>query len=162
MRNTYPFALALILATAIGVASAPLPGFAAGGGGSVSTPSRQEADYDKAVKLVKAEKYRDAIDLLQKVVQKEPRNADAWNYLGYSQRKTGQMDVALASYNKALDIDPRHLGAHEYLGELYLQVNDLPKAEALLKKLSAMCDRCEQRQDLEKAVAAYKKAKGIS
>ena len=93
---------------------------------------------------------------------KDPKNANAWNYLGYSQRKTGQTADALKSYTAALDIDPKHKGAHEYLGELYLMTDNLPKAEETLKKLQALCSGCDERKELEKAVAAYKKAKGIS
>jgi len=130
--------------------------------GSMSEPVRSESDYDKAVKAVKSEKYKDAIELLEKVVLKEPGKADAWNYLGYSQRKTGKYDDALKSYTRALDIDPKHRGAHEYVGELYLQTDKLPKAEEHLKKLSDLCGNCSEKKDLEKAVATYKKAKGIS
>jgi tetratricopeptide (TPR) repeat protein len=153
--------LALVLPMAALLACAPgtPPAFAAG---SIVEPAKTDSDYDKAVKAVKAEKYRDAIELLQKVVQKEPAKADAWNYLGYSQRKTGMFEDALKSYTRALEIDPRHRGAHEYVGELYLQTDNLPKAEEHLKKLIEICGNCSEKKDLEKAVAAYKKAKGLS
>lgn len=132
--------------------------------GSVVEPMRSsEGDYEKAVKDVKSEKYKDAIEKLEKVVMKEPGKADAWNYLGYSQRKIGKYDDSLKSYTRALDIDPKHKGANEYLGELYLMTDNLPKAEAQLKILVDLCPSgCSERGDLEKAVATYKKAKGIS
>jgi Flp pilus assembly protein TadD len=149
-----------ILAFALGLAVPAAPLLAMGG--SDSPPAKSESDYDKAVKAVKAEKYRDAIELLQKAIEKEPKKADAWNYLGYSQRKTGQFDAALKSYAAALEIDSKHKGAHEYLGELYLMTDNLPKAEETLKKLQALCGGCDERKALEKAVAAYKKAKGIT
>ena len=132
-------------------------------GSSDSPPALRESDYDKAVKDVKAEKYKDAIEKLQKVVQKEPGKADAWNWLGYSQRKTGKYDDSLKAYTKALEVDPKHKGANEYLGELYLMTDNLPKAEGQLKVLLDLCPSgCSERSDLEKAVAAYKKAKGIT
>lgn len=149
-----------VVALALGLALPAAPALAMGG--SDSPPARSENDYDKAVKAVKAEKYKDAIELLKKVVEKEPKKADAWNYLGYSQRKTGQLDAALKAYTNALDIDPKHKGAHEYLGELYLMTDDLPKAEEMLKKLAQLCGGCSERKELEKAVATYKKAKGLS
>lgn len=148
---------AAILVLGLALPSAPLLAM-----GNTPEPAKSESDYDKAVKAVKAEKYKDAIDLLKKVVDKEPKKADAWNYLGYSQRKTGQTGDALKSYTAALDLDPKHKGAHEYLGELYLMTDNLPKAEEALKKLQALCGGCDERKELEKAVAAYKKAKGIS
>lgn len=159
MPSFYRFALALPVAALIALAAPASPTLAAG---SIVEPVKSESDYEKAVKDVKAEKYKDAIERLEKVVLKEPGKADAWNYLGYSQRKTGKYDDALKSYTRALDIDPKHKGAREYLGELYLQTDNLPKAEEQLKMLSQLCDSCSERKDLEKAVATYKKAKGLS
>ena len=126
-------AFALPLAALLALGPTAPPALAAG---SSPEPVRSESDYDKAVKAVKSEKYKDAIELLEKVVLKEPGKADAWNYLGYSQRKTGKYDDALKSYTRALDIDPKHRGAHEYVGELYLQTDKLPKDEEHLKKLN--------------------------
>ncbi len=44
-------------------------------------------------------------------------NADAWNYMGYACRKLGDMDNSFKHYDKALQLNPRYKGAHEYLGE---------------------------------------------
>ena len=91
------------------------------------------------------------------MVKAEPRNADAWNYIGFSQRKLEQYDKALAAYNKALAINPKHRGAREYLGELYLMTGDLAKAEAQLRKLDSICSfGCEEYDDLKAAIAKHK------
>jgi Flp pilus assembly protein TadD len=138
---------------------------AAGGGGSPSTvpPSKDpavEADYTQAEYFVKAGQCGEAIPLLKKVTAKEPKHTDALNYLGYCHRKTGKTTEAMACYQEALKLDPNHLGALEYLGELYLMLKDLPNAEAQLAKLKVLCPQsCEQREDLEDAIAAYKAAK---
>jgi len=156
--------LAISLAAALSLAMPTQSLFAMGGGGrdhSNNSPAAREGDYDMGVKAAKSGKYEDAIESLHKAVDKDPRNADAWNYLGYSQRKAGQLDAALTSYNNALQIDPTNKGAHEYLGELYLMTDNLPKAEELLKTLAQLCTSCEERRSLEEAVTAYKKAKGI-
>ncbi len=149
--------LAVVLALALAAPAAPAHAAA-----SLDEQTAGGSDYDKGVKAVRSEKYKDAIQLLEKAVQKDPRKADAWNYLGYSQRKTGQYEAALKSYTRALELDPKHKGAHEYLGELYLMTDNLPKAEEQLKKLGELCGGCSERKDLEKAVAAYKKSKGLS
>jgi tetratricopeptide (TPR) repeat protein len=159
MSATQTLFPALAVAAALVLA---LPAAPAQAAGSIVEEATSGSDYDKGVKAVKSEKYKDAIQLLEKAVQKDPRKADAWNYLGYSQRKTGQYEAALKSYTRALELDPKHKGAHEYLGELYLMTDNLPKAEEQLKKLGELCGSCSERKDLEKAVAAYKKSKGIS
>lgn len=117
----------------------------------------RETDFQKAEYMIKAEQYAEAIPLLQKVVADNPRDADAWNYLGFASRKTGKLDEALGYYEKALKLDPRHKGAHEYLGELYLMMKNLPKAEEQLTILKGICAaNCEEVEDLEADIADYK------
>jgi tetratricopeptide (TPR) repeat protein len=132
-----------------------------GGGGassSASSASTQDSDYTAAEQAVKAGRYADALPLLNKVVQRTPNNADAWNYIGFSNRKLGKFPEALAAYEKALAINPDHLGANEYLGELYLQTGDMPKAEARLAKLDKLClFGCPEYRALKAAVEAKKK-----
>lgn len=95
-----------------------------------------------------------AIDKLKDVVDEEPKNADAWNLLGYSYRNSGEMDLAWDAYERALAIDPEHKGAHAYLGEWYLKQGDLDSAKAQLAKLEMLCPSgCEEREALEDSLA---------
>lgn len=113
--------------------------------------------YNQAVELINQEKYKDAIPLLTDVVKAEPKNADAYNYLGYSFRQTGDLDKALENYQTALKIDPDHKGANSYLGVLYLMKKELPKAEECLQVLKKACPSgCVELKDLEKQVEIYK------
>ena len=146
----------LITASALALALASANVLAAGSS-STSTQSRQPSQYDEAVRAVDVGAYARALRMLDNVVKAEPRNADAWNYIGFSQRKLEQYDKALAAYNKALAIDPKHRGAREYLGELYLMTGDLAKAEAQLRKLDSICTfGCEEYDDLKAAIAKHK------
>ena len=132
-----------------------------GGSRTTSTTSSapRDADYGAAEEAFKAGKYAAAIPLLEKVVARDPKNADAWNRLGFSNRKLGKYPAALADYEKALSINPDHLGANEYLGELYLETGDMPKAEERLAKLDQLCTfGCEEYRALKAAIAAKKKA----
>ena len=126
---------------------------------SSASTSANDADYVAAEQAVKAEKFAVAIPLLQKVVERDSKNADAWNYLGFSNRKLGNFPEALADYEKALAINPDHLGANEYLGELYLQTGDMPKAQERLAKLDKLCTfGCEEYRALKAAIAAKTKS----
>jgi tetratricopeptide (TPR) repeat protein len=62
---------------------------------------------------------------LSSAALRDTRNADIENYLGYAYRKSGQVLSALTYYQRALQLDPRHRGAHEYIGEAYLMANNL-------------------------------------
>ena len=120
-------------------------------GSTVRLRSRREG--------VQAGDYQRALGSLQKVVQADPRNADAWNYIGFSQRNLQHYDESLAAYQKALAINPNHRGANEYLGELYLKTGELEKAREQLSKLQSLCPGgCEEYDDLKKAVGAYQPA----
>jgi tetratricopeptide (TPR) repeat protein len=88
------------------------------------------------------------------------RNADLHNLLGFAYRKqaTPNLDKSFEHYRLALDIDPGHLGAHEYIGEAYLLRKQPDKAREHLAALKRLCGgtACEEYQDLAKALAAYR------
>ena len=129
----------------------------AAGSSSSSTRSTQPSEYDQAVELVNAGDYGRALRMLENVVDKEPGNADAWNYIGYSHRNLKQLDKAMSAYNKALALNPKHRGAREYLGELYLMKGDLAKAEEQLRELDSICTfGCEEYDELKEAIAKHK------
>ena len=79
----------------------------AAGSTSSSTPPTKSSDYDVAVKAVKAGDFTRALGLLQKVVKKNPRNANAWNFVGFSQRNLGRLDEALAAVRVLTNCFPR-------------------------------------------------------
>jgi tetratricopeptide (TPR) repeat protein len=146
-------ACAIALAAGMTVSAGPV--LAAG---SIDPPvAARDTRMVDAEKAVKAKEWNKAISLLNRVVADSPRNADAYNYLGYSHRKLGNRDQALAYYNQALNLDANHRGALEYLGELYLDMSDLPKAEEQLGKLSRVCGpRCGEYRDLREQVEKFK------
>lgn len=126
---------------------------------SSDTPKSAPADtrYGAAQSAIQAGQYARAIDLLQKFVGDQPGNADAQNALGFSHRKLDHLEVALAHYKKALQLDGEHRGANEYLGELYLRMGQLGEAEARLARLDALCFfGCDEFDDLKAAIQAYK------
>ena len=167
-RSLMTFALAL----AVGVALPAAGGFAAnsgggssssGGGSSGSSSSSSSSSsvptmYKQASAKVDAKDYRGAMPILDKIIAKDPRNPDALNLMGFCERKLGNTDEALEYYEKALAIKPSHVGANEYLGELYLELKNLPKAEERLKVLAKACNGCEEQQELAEKVESYKAA----
>jgi Flp pilus assembly protein TadD len=123
-----------------------------------SDPSELLAD---AKKRVDAKDFRGAVKLLRDVIEAEPRNPDAHNYLGYSYRQLGEFDRARKHYVMALSIDRKHRGAHEYLGELYLQTGDLAGAQKHLAALTRLCPTgCEEHDELMEAVNRYRAKSG--
>ena len=114
------------------------------------------ADFDLGAEAIKAKSWDEAIKFLQSAARTEPANADVQNLLGYAYRNQKKFELAFRHYGEALRLDPKHRGAHEYIGEAYLQVNDLPKAREHLAALDRICFfGCEEYTDLKKAVAGY-------
>jgi tetratricopeptide (TPR) repeat protein len=117
----------------------------------------ESADLAAAAKLIKLGSYASAIPILAKSIASDPRNPDAFNLMGYSQRKIGEKETALGYYLKALDLDPAHIGANEYLGELYLEMKDPASATERLEVLREACTwPCEEYSRLEKAISDFK------
>jgi Flp pilus assembly protein TadD len=113
-------------------------------------------------KAIDGKDFKGAVGHLTKAVQEEPNNADAHSMLGYSYRKSGTIDKSMEHYQRALKLDSNHRSAHEYLGELYLDMNQPDNAEkqlAALKKACPFFGRCEEFDDLKKAIDGYKAKK---
>ena len=82
------------------------------------------------------------------------QHADVYNLMGFSLRKTGDLKQAYTFYRKALDFDPQHKGALEYLGELYVETGQVEKAKENVAALKKLCPGgCEELADLEKAIS---------
>jgi Flp pilus assembly protein TadD len=149
--------------TLVALAALVLSGPALAMGGNdppEATKAGPPTDYSRAKAMIEAKNYREAIPLLQQVVAKEPKNADAYNLLGYATRKSGDPNGSLQYYTTALQIDPKHLGANEYLGEAYLMLGKLPQAEQQLARLDQLCMfGCVEYRTLKAAVADYKAGK---
>ena len=137
--------------------------FAAGSdsSGSSSSDDRKVSLYDEAVKLIKragklekkeknekAKKlYSKAFTKLEKAYSKDKKNPDILNYMGYTTRKVGNFDQAEKFYLEGLKIKPNHNGINEYLGELYVQTNQIDKANERLTVLKN-CN-CDEYSELE-------------
>lgn len=83
------------------------------------------------------------------------QQADVYNLMGYTLRKTGDYKTSLTYYTKALELQPDHKAAREYLGELYVETGEMAKAEEQVSTLKQLCPSgCEELEDLQKAITA--------
>jgi Flp pilus assembly protein TadD len=142
--------LLTVLVLACGVAAAR---------GSDSPPAKPvDPDLAAARKAIDAKDWPEAIRLLERAAVREGSNPDVYTLLGFAERNRGNTDLAFTHYEKALKLDPSHRGAHEYVGEAYLMVGNLAKAEEHLAALDKLCFfSCEEYRDLKKSIAEYKK-----
>ena len=114
--------------------------------------SKDAPDLSAVRAKIKAREWPGAIADLSKMAE-TVQHADIYNLLGFSLRKSKDYKSAYTYYQKAIEYDPAHKGAHEYLGELYVETGDMPKAKEMLAKLRVLCPKgCEEREDLEKAI----------
>ena len=136
-----------------------------------SDSSKVKSNYDKAVILIKSAKkyekkgktekaikrYKKAQELLIISNTKKPLQADTLNYLGFTTRKLGDYENGEKYYLLGLEINPKHIGINEYLGELYVATNRINLAKERLKVLENC--KCEEYDDLKKIIAGTKKSK---
>ena len=116
-----------------------------------------DADYAAGKKAVDAKDWATAVERFQRTAVRYPENADLQNYLGYSYRNLKNYDLAFTHYKRAIALDPRHRGAHEYIGETYLLVGDMAGAERHLQALREICLLgCKEKEDLEQAIAKHR------
>jgi Flp pilus assembly protein TadD len=129
--------------------------------GAVETDPGEALASDPDVSAAKAahdrRDWKEAVARLHGAEKRFPDNADLQNSLGYAYRNLKQFEAAFRHYGRALKLDPRHRGAHEYIGEAYLMVNDVASAEKHVAALRGICLLgCEELRELQQAVADYK------
>jgi Flp pilus assembly protein TadD len=119
--------------------------------------SKRDEDYAAGQQAVAKKEWAEAVRLFQRSAVRNPDHADLQNSLGYSYRNLKQYDLAFKHYERAIELDPRHRGAHEYIGETYLLTGNLTGAQKHLAALKEICLLpCEELKDLEKAIGAYR------
>jgi tetratricopeptide (TPR) repeat protein len=99
-------------------------------------------------------KLEKSVDRLQEAVELVPGYHEAWNMLGFSQRKLGRTDKSFEAYERCLSIAPDYEPAHEYLGEAYLMSGNLEKAEWQLAWLQQR--KSEWAATLERSIEKFK------
>lgn len=130
-------------------------GIALAAGSETTTTSTPAAasNYEDAVAMIDNGNYQAGADVLLALAEEEPENADVFNWLGYSHRRMEQYDVALEYYLMALELEPMHLGANAYLGELYVETGQMEAAQAQLDILMEACGgTCEEYEELALAI----------
>ncbi len=122
-----------------------------------SAPSPRDVELEKAKAAIARKDWATAQAVLEPYTTSNPRNADGFNLLGYSLRNLKKYDESLIAYKQALTLDPKHRGAHEYIGIAYVQMGQLEKAKEHLASLDKICAfSCEEYRDLKKAIAEAK------
>jgi Flp pilus assembly protein TadD len=141
----------LTLILGLGLAPALLPARAL----AVDNMSSTDApDLTSVRAKLKAKDYAAALTELRDLAE-DVQQADVYNLLGFALRKTGDFKTSLTYYTKALELQPDHKAAREYLGELYVETGNMEKAKEQLAALAKLCPGgCEEREDLQKAITA--------
>ena len=156
MRRPLIFSIFLILIIPTQVISAGSSSSESGNNSSYSVTSKN-TELKAAESAINRKEYKKAIVELNKILAEKPDHADAWNLLGFSARKSGDFKTAKTAYTKALSINPKHTQAMEYMGEMYLSLNQPEKAEELLSRLEKLCSyNCKDRDLLKSAIKKYK------
>jgi len=121
-------------------------------------PDRSDFAYENALAAAKSKDFTRAASILREAIVQNPRNADYHNLYAYSIRMghNPEMNLVFRHYNEALRLSPDHRGAHEYIGEAYLMVDNLPKAKEHLSVLNGLCRRgCDELKKLQKAISDF-------
>ena len=141
------------LALAITLALAVLPAAAAPTETQVQTLSAARAEYLAARRAMDRQAWDEAIACLRNAERLDPGSADVQNLLGYAHRQKGDIDASFRYYERALKLNPYHLGAHEYIGRSYLASGNPEKAAEHMAKLEEYCmPVCPERDSLRRAI----------
>lgn len=153
----------LVAAAALAVCVSASGGFAMGPDPVPAAPARPansaQKDFEDGQKAINAAQYDNGIELMKKVVAAQPKNADAYNLMGFAFRKKGDLRSAAGNYDAALKIDANHKGALEYQGEMFLKLGRLDDAYKNRVRLRDVCQTgCNELRELDRAIADFHKS----
>jgi Flp pilus assembly protein TadD len=133
--------------------------FVAFSGAGYAASYTTDANLEPILAMIEDGQFETAINHLHDELDADPDNPDIMTLLGFSYRKSRNFDDALTFYEWALKAAPDHKGANEYLGELYLETNQLDKAVQQLEKLDNLCSsNCREYTKLKNAIDTYQVA----
>jgi tetratricopeptide (TPR) repeat protein len=118
--------------------------------------SRPDPMLDRYHAAAAQQDWKSAAAVMNEALAADSSNADYHSLYAYALRRSGSpdMDVVFKHYNEALRLDPKHRGAHEYMGEAYLMVGNVAKAKEHLSQLDKLCFfGCSEYNDLKKAIS---------
>jgi tetratricopeptide (TPR) repeat protein len=134
---------------------------------SPGADTRARLNFEIGVDLVDHQKYEEATAHLENALTEWPDDADILKYLGYAHRMiarhrvgtahSAELRIANVYYGRALNVDPDRKDLLEFMGELYLEMDDPAAASAKLAALERHCPKsCAQFDELNAAIAAYR------
>ena len=119
----------------------------------------RDDDYAAGKRAADKADWNEAARRFKLAERRHPEHADLQNILGFTYRNLKLYDLAFKHYKRAIELDPRHRGAHEYIGETYLLVGDVEGAQRHLAALRQICLLpCDELADLERAIAKHRAA----
>ena len=122
-----------------------------------AAPAAVDTEMQAARAQIAKKDWAAAVKTLEPYTKANAKSADGFNLLGYSYRNLKRFDESLVAYKQALTLDPKHRGAHEYIGEAYLMLDQPAQAEQHLARLDSLCVfGCAEYRMLKAAVANYK------
>lgn len=149
-----PHMLSYLLIGLFGLLTMAFEPVMAAGTSDETAESEAAPSYTAAKAMIDAEDFTAALPILAQLTADQPDNADAWNLYGFANRKLGNMELAATSYETALKLNPAHLGALEYQGEMFIETGMMDAAKGNLTKLQGLCGTCEEAGDLAAAIDA--------
>lgn len=129
------------------------------GGSSSRSKDRSTNETDDIDAMIsRAQDYNErgwfqrSVGLLRQATQLDPFNADAWNELGFAYRNIENYERSARAYDRALRLEPEHLGALNYQGFMFLETDNPDGARSNLAQLGELCGTCAEYQTLKDAI----------
>ena len=145
------------------------PTFAVMGGDKSEREVPNDPDYTAGIDAFKRKDWQGVIDHMSRLIERKPWDDNAHNLVGFAYRKLGDYRRSLEHYQQALDLNPHHRGALEYLGETYLAMGCVAQAHETFTRLATACRRvkgvtakgdwqsdCEAWRELRTEIEAYR------
>jgi predicted Zn-dependent protease len=110
------------------------------------------AELSNAQARIDEQDWLGAVDALKKARAKDPGNINVLNLLGHAQRRAGDLDGAILSFQTLLRQQPAHRSAREQLGKALLLMGRPDEAQQQLEELQRQCGDCVEARELDHVI----------
>ena len=94
-----------------------------------------EADFYRGMELLRTRDFKMSIAFFTQVIEKKPNFAEAWNKRATVYYMIGNFDKSMHDINETLKLEPRHFGAMDGMGLIFIHLHQYEKAIKIYEQM---------------------------
>jgi tetratricopeptide (TPR) repeat protein len=114
-----------------------------------------EADFYRGMESMRTRDFIMSIAFFTRVIEKKPNFAEAWNKRATAYYMMGDFDKSMYDINETLKLEPRHFGAMDGMGLIFMHLQQYKKAIKIYEQMLEIFPNNQVTKDKKKLMEQY-------